>query len=382
MVITTHVTAQYRELPNPVARLTASGWFGVQLFFLASCYTLLRSWHLEHDRRQSIDVTSFFIRRWFRIAPAYYVAGVLYFFLSPPLHGFDFWQAVRTATFINAWYPSWTSTVGDAWTVVPGGWSIGVEFTFYLLFPLFALWTTSLRRAGVLLLATIILGAVANRACEALLHGSFSATDLGNFLFFWFPNQMSVFALGGVMFFLLREAERPESRFGLWLRRNGNTLALASIIAFSILAYIPLGHYLGTAPYVPAGLAASIPLIGFFVGLSTSSAPLVNRYAVAMGKISFSAYLVHFALLRVTSLMPDALGTQTTGYTAILAFTVGLALVLSLTFVVSWVTFHVVERPGIALGKVLTRALRRGHLTRPMPADEHARKVAGGVTAP
>jgi peptidoglycan/LPS O-acetylase OafA/YrhL len=382
MVITTHVTAQYRELPNPVARVTASGWYGVQLFFLASCFTLLRSWHLERARSQSVDVTTFFIRRFFRIAPAYYTAGACYFFLVPPPGGFDLWQAIRAMTFVNAWYPSWIPTVADAWTVVPGGWSIGVEFSFYLVFPLFALWTTSLRRAGWLLFATIVLGVIIDRAAEALLAGAFRSEDLGNFLFFWFPNQMSVFALGGVLFFLLRDADRPGSRIGTWLRRNGTMLALAAITAFIILAYIPLGHYLGTTPYVPAGLAASIPLLAFFIGLSTSGAPLVNRPLAAMGQVSFSAYLVHFALLRATALLPEALGTRSTGYTAILAFSIGWVLVVSLTFIVSWVTFHAIEAPGMAMGKALIRARHRWRQGRPdqdQPAAPRSRRPGAGA---
>ena len=39
LVITTHVTDAVPELPYPVHKITVFGWYGVQLFFLASCVT-------------------------------------------------------------------------------------------------------------------------------------------------------------------------------------------------------------------------------------------------------------------------------------------------------------------------------------------------------
>ncbi len=67
LVITCHATFSYPELPYPVHRLTELGWHGVQLFFLASCVTLLMSWHGEMARRGRADTGAFFIRRVFRM---------------------------------------------------------------------------------------------------------------------------------------------------------------------------------------------------------------------------------------------------------------------------------------------------------------------------
>jgi peptidoglycan/LPS O-acetylase OafA/YrhL len=204
MVITCHVSYEFPGLPYPVHRLTSAGWFGVQLFFLASCLTLLLSWHSELRRNGATDVGAFFIRRFFRIAPAYYLAGVLYYFLMPPSGGFDALQMITSMLFINTWHPLWTTTVPTAWNVVPGGWSIGVEFSFYMVFPLFAAGVTNLRRALLVFAGSVAVGVLANNTAGAILDGSYTPVEIENFLFFWFPNQMSVFALGGVLFFLLR----------------------------------------------------------------------------------------------------------------------------------------------------------------------------------
>lgn len=47
LVITSHLPYSYPELPYIVRRLSFIGMNGVQLFFLASCVTLLISWHGE-----------------------------------------------------------------------------------------------------------------------------------------------------------------------------------------------------------------------------------------------------------------------------------------------------------------------------------------------
>src|ERR1700761_4455064 len=96
LVILCHTTYLFPELPYPVHRVAVLGWHGVQLFFLASAVTLLMSWHREIRRYGAADVGAFFLRRFFRIAPAYYVAALFYFWLTPPLSGFDATQGAAT----------------------------------------------------------------------------------------------------------------------------------------------------------------------------------------------------------------------------------------------------------------------------------------------
>src|SRR3978361_2265537 len=138
LVIICHTTYLFPELPYPVHRVAILGWHGVQLFFLASTVTLMMAWRYEKTRDGSVDVVAFFLRRFFRIAPAYYLASALYFFLDPPIGGYDPIQAAATYLFINAWHPTLMGVTPHAWSVVPGSWSIGVEFTFYAAFPVLA----------------------------------------------------------------------------------------------------------------------------------------------------------------------------------------------------------------------------------------------------
>lgn len=361
MVITCHLTYMYPQLPYPVHRLTTSGWYGVQLFFLASCVTLLMSWRYEVAKNGAADTAAFFIRRFFRIAPAYYLAGVFYYVLSPPPSGFDARQLLTSMTFINAWHPAWTPTIDGAWNVVPGGWSISVEFAFYLLFPMFAAYVTSLRRALLVFVGCVMIGLLANRMAFAALHGAYAPAAVDNFLFFWFPNEMSVFALGGVLFFVLQRATAPGGLRSV-LERHATLFGLAAFALFGALAYVPLGHYLGASPVIPGFLAVCLPLGGLVVALSSGRGLLVNRFAAAMGQVSFSAYLLHFAALQLFVAFPQVLHTQAVGYGAILALAGGWLVIVLITYAAAWLLYRGVEQPMIAAGKTLIRA-RRAALT-------------------
>ena len=58
-----------------------------------------------------------------------------------------------------------------------------------------------------------------------------------------------------------------------------------------------------------------------------------------MGRVSFSAYLLHFAILRLFEAFPDELHTHATGISAICAFAVGWAVTILITYVASWAIF-------------------------------------------
>lgn len=92
LVVLVHATYLFPNLPYPIHRLTVVGWDGAQLFFLASAVTLMTSWRHEMAQYGQVDVGAVFIRRFFRIAPAYYAASVLYFALDPPAAGFKVWR--------------------------------------------------------------------------------------------------------------------------------------------------------------------------------------------------------------------------------------------------------------------------------------------------
>ena len=348
LVITAHYAEQvFPNLPFPVHRLAVMGWYGVQLFFIASAVTLLMSWRHEEKARGRADLRAFFIRRLFRIAPAYYVAAAFYFIVAPPVGGFDFVQSLAAITFVNGWHPLLMPTVAGRWYVVPGGWSIAVEFTFYVLFPLYAAWVRSLTKALIALAGAILLGLFANKWEFLFLSATYPPATIQNFLFFWFPNQACVFAFGGVAFCVMERMQGKASGTSF-----PTLCAIAAVPLFFSLSFLPLGQFLGGRPIIPVSLAASLPLAIFMVALSgTENKLLVNPYIMQMGKVSFSAYLVHFGVLGALSHLPGLNLAHITGYPAIVLFIVFWPVAVLLSFLVAWCSYRLFELPGIAAGK-------------------------------
>lgn len=158
-----------------------------------------------------------------------------------------------------------------------------------------------------------------------------------------------------MLFFLIRDAERHLP----WLGRYSTALAIVSIAGFGLLAYVPLGHYLGDQPPIPAGLAVCLPLMGFVVALSRGSRILVNRAMASVGQVSFSAYLLHFAVLGLFEAFPDWFHTKATSYAAVLAYGCGFVVATGLTYAAAWLSYRLIERPMIGIGKGVIERLRR-----------------------
>ena len=144
-----------------VASVFEFGQLGVQLFFVASAITLCLSTKGRAHDAQALP--AFFVRRYFRIAPMYYLGVVLYCLISCLRHWYV--QGVYTPSpqysaigvftnlvFIHGFTPASNNSL------VPGGWSIGTEFAFYAIFPaLFA----ALRAGSVALYGAAMWGSAA-----------------------------------------------------------------------------------------------------------------------------------------------------------------------------------------------------------------------------
>ncbi len=125
----------HQALMSPwLSRYAAQGARGVQLFFVVSALTLFLS--AGKRTREDTPWLNFYVRRVFRIAPMFYLAFGVYCLAPVLLKGQalpPLGTVLGTLSFTNGWNPAWLLGAND---VVPGGWSIGVEMSFYIVFPL------------------------------------------------------------------------------------------------------------------------------------------------------------------------------------------------------------------------------------------------------
>ncbi len=126
------------SITNPPAWWSAilpfvgNGDLGVNIFFVISGFLITGLLIREEERNGSIAIGRFYVRRAFRIWPAYYVLiGVVALLAAAklvPTTASDFWAAS-----LFLW--NYFGGSGDQWTLAHT-WSLAVEEQFYLLWPL------------------------------------------------------------------------------------------------------------------------------------------------------------------------------------------------------------------------------------------------------
>ena len=187
-VISFHVSVHF----PPAAWL---GWLaifgnhGVQLFFVISAITMALMWRgrAAEPRRQ----TRFYIRRFFRIAPLFWLAIAFYTVWEAYRRGlavgdvYTWQELLLTATFLHGFSPDAINLV------VPGGWSIAVEMSFYAVFPLLVRRRMPAERMLALaFLSYLVLGVLATTAIERAWRPD------PTFLYYSLLTQFPIFPVG------------------------------------------------------------------------------------------------------------------------------------------------------------------------------------------
>jgi len=354
LVLISHTTPHVPDMIWPVKRLALLGAYGVQLFFLASAVTLLMSW-ARSDKPFALRSKEFFIHRFLRIAPLYFLA-IGFYWLAYGQSAGDFSAHVLAASllFYNAWSPYLIPTV-PGWMPVPGGWSIGVEFCFYFIFPLLATGVTTLRRAAVFLLIALAI-MLASVEFGQTLYPEIGFEERANYLYFWPLNHLPVFALG---FLLYHSVKSEVIRGALLASRIGPNLAslllLAAIVGISLIGMRKTFDWATGLPPTHILISVCFALWALIV-LVKPGKLVVNPVIVALGRVSFSVYILHFALLKVTAMALESFWPfSATGIGSVAYMAVLLAVAGGLTFALAKLTYRAIEKPFIDLGKRITR---------------------------
>jgi peptidoglycan/LPS O-acetylase OafA/YrhL len=329
------VHAQHIATPAALwlQRAASEGARGVQLFYIVSAFTLTRS--LLHRLTQGQGAVgrngvlgAYAVRRFFRIAPLFYLIVFLNFldlgfaprFWAPD--GLSLFDIGSALVFLNAWVPNAITSVVD------GGWSVAVEANFYVLLPILLIAARTPRRIVVVALIAGIIGHALSELILWQLGTAAASPVLPGFFKFWLPYQFLAFALGIALYFRpdLTPLRRPEI---FW-----------PLILLAIYVFFLRGK---AFPIKIACLAIFTVLL-----IENSASMFVNRFAVFAGKISYSLYFLHFFVLRylaeplkeVLSVVPDPN----------LRFIAGYATLIVIAGVGATLTWRFIEQPFIRLG--------------------------------
>jgi len=318
----------------PVA---AFGWIGVDLFFVLSGFLIASQLFIQIREASPISWTQFFVKRGFRILPAFWCTLALYFCFPlfrekealPPL-----WK-----------FLSFTQNFGldlKQFGSFSHAWSLCVEEHFYLLLPatLFILQKKSaLKYACWLLPGFFIIGFAARLYCyEALYLPHASQANAG---FYWYQliyyltyNRLDGL-LAGVSIAALY-VFRPNSFQRL--AKYGNLLLLTGLLLLTA------AYFLCRQQQTMAASVFGFPLIavsfGFIVAGAVSSSSLLYKWQSAfttkLATLSYGMYLTHKAIIHLTHQLPAAWITNEQ---------IMLLLSMVTSFVAAWLLYSFVEKP-------------------------------------
>ncbi len=311
-------------------RFVTQGYQGVGLFYIISALTLVLSW----QHRSNTDANpgkAFWARRFFRIAPLFYLMLLIAALVTtgestvvpPSMRGdiFTWPNLLAHITFVFGWFP-WFQ---NSWIGVE--WSIGVEMTFYALFPL--IMRRIFPKASPWLF--VLGGFGMSLIWPHLLQYFFGPWPkwARSYLFWSFPTQAVWFAAGIA---IVKFDHSPTFRgWGmLWL-----------------LWALFLGWH--NWPVLISNAVWVVPNY-LLVWLSWHDHRDVawlthNRALQYVGTRSYSLYLTHWMILGMVSDLPWANPHNLT------SFFLRLGAALSLSLVASELSYRFIEQPGIRLGK-------------------------------
>lgn len=277
LIVFYHVSVwQNKDLFDGGSYLTQKlGIYMVAMFYLLSGISMGYIYQDKFKVIQSFELKSFFLKRYFRIAPLYCLLCVLSIWVYSKT--IDAELLKRLAANFSLLF----GLVEPGYSMLTGGWSIGVEFFFYLFFP-FLLWL-SLKNNYWSALILVVLGLFV--VITAILLESYSSLPAGwkiysyplnHFLYFWigvmiprikqFRNHWGYLAIGVLLFIFSGWTSVPDKAYSLTIVTGLNRVLLSVSV---------------------------ILIVFYFYQKVKFNQEWLNHWSDWLASVSFSLYLLH-----------------------------------------------------------------------------------------
>jgi peptidoglycan/LPS O-acetylase OafA/YrhL len=312
------------------------GWVALPIFFVVSGFCI----HLSYCQTKRPSIKAFYIRRFFRIYPAYLLGLFVFAFLFPvshlPFNKLTHWAQFGAHLFqFHNWFETSLYAINGSY------WTIAIEVQLYLLFPVFLLFARRFSYAWLLL----ILAAV-----EVSLH-SFSS------LWFYGGGHFPPAWLRASPFFFCFSWAIGAAMASAYL--EGKQFPLAKI--HPLIWLIP-GLLTGSNESYEFSFTFFALATASLIWRSIASGPVerkshLGRFIRRTGLYSYSIYLIHSPIMLGSAMLYERWfpGIEKNPF---LIYAAG-ATAWFLFFPLSALMYYWVEKPGIALGKQVLKAWSR-----------------------
>ena len=327
------------SVPQAVGFVAGEFSYAVHLFFVLSAFSLMYS--TEHTMQRPEWIRAYFIKRFFRIAPLFYLmlaAMVLWRTVEAHDIPYDVSRIILNLTFTFGLAP-WA-------VIVKGGWTVGIEMLFYAIFPLLLLTVRSLRSTALLLTLTVIV----SYAARVSLFEHFEHTR-GLYRYNWahfslLPN-LCFFVMGMLAYRMFRAHQADAGSLRLL---PGFSLMLLGLLLLTSIER-PLGQFY-KADLLLWGTAFMFLCLWQSLSPSRWSANKAFEY---LGERSYSIYLLHPVLIEVLRAALQSAQQAASPWLGGYAFLASALVLLPLLLLLSEITYRMVEVPGMRHARTLLK---------------------------
>lgn len=325
--------------------ISASGWLGVQLFFVLSGFLITGI--LLDTRTKPGYFRSFYKRRALRIFPLYYAVLALIFFVGPILAWSPTWvEAVRRDQWFYWLYvANWSDPFGRGIPGLQHFWSLAVEEQFYFVWPLIVLVTR--RRQLKALCAVLIVVTpfirLGLRLSGLPVEAAYTFTVA----------RWDALAAGALVACLIRDASGRD----LLMRWRAPVAWLTGTILVVLVAVLHGFHQNDLIVQIVGQTLCAVlsaVLICYAVD-NGSTAPRRLQAALSwsrlrtVGKYSYAMYILHFP---IHHLLEPVLGDMVRGADTpwrLLRLAVYVGVVFVLTLLAAMASWRLIEKPFLDL---------------------------------
>ncbi len=292
-----------RLFPHPewTNRISNFGWTGVDLFFVLSGYLIASQLFKKIADQQKISLKEFFIKRFFRILPAYLIVVALYFLFPVLREGNGLAPLWKYLTF--------TQNIGldlRTQSTFSHAWSLCIEEQFYLLLPLALitlLYFNQFKKAFWILIALFAFGFVMRLySYHYFVEPFLNNDDAGIYWLKWIYYPTWCRLDGLLVGISIAALLQFKPNFKQWVLSYGNALFVCSLFILTAAYFLCLDQQ---------SFGASVfgfPLVSIGYGVLVLSAVSANCFlykfksniTAKIAALSYGIYLIHKIVIHVT----------------------------------------------------------------------------------
>lgn len=320
------ITAYHVRQCEVLQMILGNGHLGVELFFVISGFVLalpFAKYYLKNGKK--INLRQYFLRRFTRLGPPYFLIMILLFFINSGTH-FDVARKQAPHLLASLFYVHNIIYPNSLPSVNPVAWSLEVEIQFYILVPLFAhIFILNKNTRRRLLLSVMIIMPVIQY---------FYKVDVLSFYQF-----IQYFCTG----FLLADLYISNDARYFYKHASRAKKVLLSILGTLIFFAILMVHSSRTS--LPYTLFLPLAVLAFY--FTVLFIPFWRRvfsikWITILGGMSYSIYLIHVSVISVFGNFLSRYPTITDHFRY---FIIPLLIFGSLTAILSTIFFYFIERP-------------------------------------